>query len=272
MQISFVRFLKNFMTEENTNELENEESEISFWDHVEELRSRIIYSIIGIIVGCIIAGIFIDDIMNLILLQPATSAKLDLQNLKPFGQPFLYFKVILVVGIIIAFPFMLYQLWAFIKPALYEHEKKWVSSITFFTTLCFFSGVAFSYFVMIPSMLSFAASFGSDKIKNIIDINEYFSFLTMILLASGLLFEMPMVTFVLARFGIVTPKMLRKYRRHAIILILIIAAVITPTPDPISQLIFAAPLFLLYEISIWISAIGFKKRQLAEKIYENQNA
>jgi sec-independent protein translocase protein TatC len=248
----------------------NQENELGFWDHVEELRKRIIYAVLGIVVGCIIAGIFIDDIMNLILLQPATNAKLDLQNLKPFGQPFLYFKVILVVGIIISSPFILYQLWAFIKPALYEHEKKWVSTITFFTTLCFFAGVIFSYFVMIPSMLSFAASFGSEKIKNIIDINEYFSFLTMILLASGILFEMPMITFVLARFGIVTPKMLRKYRRHSIVLILIIAAVVTPTPDPISQLIFAAPLFLLYEVSILIAVFGVKKRAIAEQLRNEQ--
>lgn len=248
----------------------NQESELGFWDHVEELRKRIIYAVLGIVVGCILAGIFIEDVMNLVLLQPATSAKLDLQNLKPFGQPFLYFKVILVVGIIISSPFILYQLWAFIKPALYEHEKKWVSAITFFTTLCFFAGVIFSYFVMIPSMLNFAASFGSEKIKNIIDINEYFSFLTMILLASGILFEMPMITFVLARFGIVTPKMLRKYRRHSIVLILIIAAIVTPTPDPISQLIFAAPLFLLYEISILIAVFGVKKRNKAEELRSEQ--
>jgi len=119
--------------------------------------------------------------------------------------------------------------------------------------------VAFSYFVMIPSMLAFAASFGTDQIKNIIDINEYFSFITMILLASGIVFEMPMVSYVLSRVGILTPKFLRKYRRHSIVLILIIAAVITPTPDPISQLIFAAPLFVLYELSIFISYTASKK-------------
>lgn len=260
------------MSNEQINEIEEEESGLGFWDHVEELRRRIIYSVVGLLIGCLIAGVFIGNIMDLVLLKPAANANLDLQNLKPFGQPFLYFKVILVVGIIFSFPFMLYQLWAFIKPALYEHEKRWVSTITFFTSLCFFVGVAFSYFVMIPSMLAFAASFGSDKIKNIIDINEYFSFLTMILLASGILFEMPMISFVLARFGIVTPKMLRKYWRHSVIVILIIAAVITPTPDPISQLIFAAPLFLLYEISIWVAAIGMRKRQAAEAAGDYQKA
>lgn len=256
------------MVDDKIDEIEeNEEpkAEMGFWDHLEELRSRIIWSLVGLIVGCIVAGVFINDIMNYVLLQPAASAHLDLQNLKPFGQPFLYFKVILVVGIIIAFPFLLFQLWKFVAPALYDTERKWVGSITVLTSICFLSGVFFSYFVMIPSMLSFAASFGSDKIKNIIDVNEYFSFITMILLASGVLFEMPMVSFILSRVGILNPKMLRKYRRHAIVGILVLAAVVTPTPDPISQMIFASPLFVLYEISIWVSGIGARSRAKAQE-------
>ena len=112
-------------------------------------------------------------------------------------------------------------------------------------------------------MLAFAAYFGTEKIKNIIDINEYFSFLTTMLLATGLVFEMPMISYVLSRFGILKPTFLRKYRRHSIIVILIVAAVITPTPDPISQLIFATPLFILYEISILISKMAQKKFQSA---------
>lgn len=253
------------MTEKtDLNKSEEEDGEMSFWDHLEELRSRVVWSVVGLIVGSAIAGIFINDIMDLVLLRPAAAVKLDLQNLKPFGQPFLYFKVILVVGIIIAFPFILYQLWKFVAPGLYTKEKKWVGAITVFTSLCFLSGVAFSYFVMIPSMLSFAASFGSDKIKNIIDVNEYFGFVTMILLAAGVLFEMPMVSFILARFGIVTAKMLRKYRKHSIVGILILAAVMTPTPDPISQLIFASPLFVLYEISIIVAVFAAKLRAKSE--------
>lgn len=247
---------------ENFKEPEKEEEpggEMGFIDHLEELRNRIIWSLVGVIVGCIVSAVFITDIMNYILLFPAANSGLDLQNLKPFGQPFLFFKVILVVGIIISFPFTLFQLWKFIAPGLYMKERKWARSITFFTSLCFLSGVAFSYFVMLPAMLAFATSFGSSQIKNIIDINEYFSFITMIMLASGLLFEMPMVTWILSRFGILTPKFMRKYRRHAIIVILILAAVLTPTPDPISQLIFASPLFILYELSIAISHFAHKK-------------
>jgi sec-independent protein translocase protein TatC len=235
--------------------------DMSFLGHLEELRKRIVYSLISVIVFSIIAGIFIDQIMEYVLLTPATSVGLKLQNLKPFGQPFLYFKVIFVCGFIGAFPFFLFQLWKFISPGLYDNEKKWVRSITFFTSLCFFSGIAFAYFVMLPSMLGFASSFGSDDIANIIDINEFFSFISLIVLAAGILFELPMIAWVLARIGIMTPEFMRKYRRHAIVVILILAAILTPTPDPISQMIFATPLFFLYELSIFIAKAAYRKHQ-----------
>lgn len=234
---------------------DSEATEMSFFDHLGELRKRIIYALIGVALGCIIAGAFIDFIMNKILLAPATNVHLVLQNLRPFGQPFLYFKTILICGIILSIPLILFQLWKFIAPGLYESERRWAGKITFFTSFCFFCGVAFSYFVMIPSMLAFAESFGSAAIANNIDINEYFGFITMILLASGIMFEMPMLAFVLAKFGIVRARTLSRYRRHSIVVILILAAVLTPTPDPISQLIFAAPLFILYEISILVAKI-----------------
>ncbi len=237
--------------------------EMGFFGHLEELRKRIIYAVLGIVVGCCVAGYFIDDIMNTILLGPASESGIVLQNLKPFGQPFLYFKIVLIAGIIISIPYSLYQLWKFIAPGLYENERRWAGLITVFTSLCFLTGVAFSYFVMIPSMLAFAASFGTEMIKNQIDINEYFSFITTMLLASGLVFEMPMLAYILARYGLLTAGFMRKYRRHSIVVILIIAAVLTPTPDPISQLIFAAPLFILYEISILVAKMAQKKHATA---------
>ena len=245
--------------QEGSQNADEPQEEMGFLGHLQELRKRVIWAIVGIIVGCIISGVFINQLMEWILLRPATSVQMNLQNLRPFGQAFLYFKIIFVVGIILAIPFILYQLWKFISPGLYLREKRWVSRITFFTSLCFFIGVAFAYFVMIPTMLKFAASFGSSDIKNIIDINEYFSFVSLMMLASGLIFEMPMISYVLTRVGILTPKFLRKYRRHSIIVILIIAAVLTPTPDPINQLIFAIPLFVLYEISILISKLAEKR-------------
>lgn len=233
--------------------------EMGFFDHLGELRNRIIWSIVFIAIGCGISSFFIDFIMNQILLKPSVDVGLVLQNLRPFGQPFLYFKTILICGIILAVPMILYQLWKFIAPGLYDHEKRWVGKITFFTSFCFFAGVAFSYYVMIPSMLSFAQSFGSTAIKNNIDINEYFSFITMILLAAGIMFEMPMVAFVLTKFGMITSQTLRKFRRHSVVVILVFAAVLTPTPDPISQLIFAMPLFFLYEISILVAKFSKTK-------------
>jgi sec-independent protein translocase protein TatC len=126
--------------------------------------------------------------------------------------------------------------------------------------MCFLLGIAFSYFVLIPTMLDFAASFGSDTIENKIDVNAYFGFISLMLLASGVVFEMPMLSYVLSKMDLITPKFLSKYRKHSIVAILILAAVLTPTPDPISQLIFAFPIYLLYEISILVSFLVHKRR------------
>lgn len=258
-----MRFFKKKKIEQNpvtdANTAKEENVDMSFLEHLGDLRNKIIWSVVGLIIGCIIAGIFIEEIVKYILLNPAITYGLKLQNLRPFGQPILYFKLVFIMGFIISFPFMLYQLWRFIAPGLYQNERNWARIITFFTTLCFLTGVAFAYFLMIPTMLNFAAHFGSTDIVNNIDINEYLSFISMIILAAGLLFELPMVIYVLSRFGLLTPKTLRKYRRHSIILILILAAILTPTPDPISQLVFAAPLFVLYEISIFIAKLGEKQ-------------
>jgi sec-independent protein translocase protein TatC len=248
------------------NSTVDEDNEIGFFDHLEELRNRIIYAFLGVIAACIVTGIFIDPLMNFVLLQPAAKAKVSLQNLQPFGVPLLYFKVIFLSGIILAFPFILYQLWKFIAPGLYEHERYWVAKITFFTSLCFITGVAFAYFLMIPAMLEFAASFGTKIIRTDIDVTEYFGFMTMILLASGLIFEMPMLSFVLAKLGIINSKMLRKYWRHSTVGILVIAAIVTPTPDPINQLFFAIPLLILYEISILVAKFSGKKQPEPEAV------
>lgn len=237
------------------------QADMGFLGHVEELRKRILWAAVGIAIGCAISGFFIDVLMDEVLLKPAYLYNLKLQNLRPFGQPFLYFKLIFVIGIIFSFPFTLYQLWLFIAPGLYEKEQAWARKITAFTSLCFLVGVSFAYFVMIPAMLQFTASFGTAKIENNFDINEYFGFITTTILAAGLIFELPMITYVLSRFGLVTPKLMRMYRRHAIVCILVIAAVLTPSPDPVNQLIFAFPLWILYEISIVISKFALKSAE-----------
>jgi len=232
-------------------------AEMSFLEHLEELRWRLIYAIIGIIVGTIAAWIFIDQLVNFILLKPARDANANLQNLKPFGQIFLYVQVAIVAGIVISIPNIFYQFWKFIAPALKKREKKYIFSIVIFSSLCFLSGIVFAYYVMLPLALQFVAQFGSVDIVNNFAINEYMTIIMSLMLGSALVFELPMLSFFLTKLGVLTPAFMRKYRKYALVIILIFAAFLTP-PDPVSQLILAVPLVLLYEISIFISKISLK--------------
>ncbi|MFI5236337.1 MAG: twin-arginine translocase subunit TatC [Ignavibacteriales bacterium] len=233
--------------------------EMSFLDHIEELRWRIIYSLIGILVFTIAAWFFIDPVIEVVLLKPARDANASLQNLRPFGQLFLYVQVAITVGIVASLPNIFYQLWKFISPALKQREQKYILWIVFFSTFCFLTGIAFAYFVMLPLTMKFAAQFGTAEIANEFAIDEYMSIIISVMLAAGLVFELPMVSFFLSKLGILTPKFMRKYRRHAIVIILVLAAFLTPGADPVSQVILAVPLVLLYEISIFISKISAKK-------------
>lgn len=244
-----------------------QQDEMSFMGHLSELRKRIMYSALGLIVGMVIAAFFVDYLVNIVLLSPAVENSLKLQNLKPFGQPIMYFKIIFIAGFVLAIPFLIYQLWKFVSPGLYKNEQKWVIWITLSATFSFLIGLVFSYFVMLPSMVNFAATFGSKSIENVIDINEYLSFYTTMMLASGLVFELPVLTFILSTIGIVNSQFLRKYWRHSLVAILIIAAIITPTPDPVTQLVFAAPLVVLYEASIWVAK--FVEKGKAKKEAKN---
>lgn len=238
---------------------EKEEKEMTFLEHLEELRWRIIYSLIGLGVGALICWIFIDFLVDDVLLMPARRVGVELQNLKPFGQLMLYFEVAMVGGLIISLPNVFYQLWKFISPALRKKERRYISSIVAFSTLCFLLGIVFAYFVMLPYSLKFAAQFGSANIKNIFAIDEYMTIILSIMLGAGLVFELPMVSFFLTKLGILTPEFMRKYRRHAIVIIFIAAAFLSPGTDPVSQIILAVPLILLYEISILISKYSRKK-------------
>lgn len=241
---------------------EESDDEMGFLDHLEELRWRIVKAIVGIIVCAILVGVFIDDIMKYIIFAPAknTVPPLEIINLKPYGQFTLYMQVILIGGIILSVPNIIYQFWKFIEPALMPNERKYISGIVFFTSLCFIVGIVFAYFVLLPTALGFFASFGTDIILNQIDANEYMQFIISVCLLAGLVFELPMVSFFLSKVGILKPEFMKKYRKHAIIGILIIAAIMTPSPDVVSQIMLAIPLFILYEISILISKSAQKKR------------
>ncbi|NQW30883.1 MAG: twin-arginine translocase subunit TatC [Ignavibacteria bacterium] len=239
----------------------NKGNEMSFLGHLEELRSRITKAVVFILIGAGIAAFFRDWIMNEVLLSPATNANIKLQNLEPFGQAFLLFKVIFFSGLVISFPLVIHQVWRFVTPGLHSHERAYARWITLFTSLCFLAGVAFGYFMLIPSMMDYINVVSNPNISDNISTSAYFSFFINMVLASGMIFELPMVTWVLARMGIVTSKLMIRYRRHSIVAILIIAAVITPTPDPITQLMVAVPLYILYEISVGIAAATQKKRE-----------
>lgn len=230
-----------------------EHKEMSFLGHLGELRDRAFKAILWILVGAAVAGYFNDFIMNQLLLKPAVDANINLQNLEPFGQAFLLFKVIFFSGLVLAFPMVIYQVWAFIAPGLYVHERRWARWVTLITTFCFLAGVGFAYFLLIPSMMSYINAVANPNIEDNISTSAYFSFFVNMLLASGLIFELPLITWVLSKVGMVSSKLMSKYRRHSIVAILILAAVITPTPDPITQIMVAIPLYVLYEISVVIS-------------------
>lgn len=234
-------------------------AEMSFLEHLEELRWRLVYISVGIFVGAIIAWIFKDFIVEDLLLAPATAAKITLQNLKPFGQLFLYVQVALIIGFIISIPNFFYHLWRFISPALKENEKKYIAWIVFISSFCFLVGVMFAYKIMLPLTLEFAGQFGTEQIENNFAIDEYFSIIISVMLAAGVVFELPVLSFFLSKIGILSPKFMRKYQRHAIVIIMILSALLTPGTDPVAQMLLAIPLVILYEISILVSKIARKK-------------
>jgi len=246
----------------NSNDVIDDDSndvEMSFLDHLEELRWRLIYSIIGVVAGTIISWIFVDFLVEDVLLKPAKDNGLALQNLKPFGQLYLYFQVAIIGGIVLSLPNLFFQLWKFIAPALRKNERKYILLIVFYSTISFFIGMLFAYFIMIPFAFRFIHQFGTQLIKNEFAIDEYLSIIVSVILAAGVVFELPMISFFLTKMGILTPGFMRKYRKHAIVVILILAAVLTPGTDPVSQIVLAVPLVLLYEISIFISKMALKK-------------
>lgn len=239
------------------------DSDMGFLDHLEELRWRIIKSLVGIVIGSVVVGFFIDWIMNNIIFAPAAQSNppLSIINLRPYGQFIIYMEVIFIGGAVLSVPNIIYQIWKFVEPALKENERKYVTGVVVFTSLCFLSGVVFSYFLMLPAALGFFANFGSTIIENKISADEYMSFVISLVIASGLVFELPMLSFFLSKIGILKPSFMRKYRRHALVAILLIAGIVTPGPDITSQVMLGIPLVGLYELSILICKYSQKKTQ-----------
>jgi len=247
-------------------------AEMSFLDHLEELRMRILKGAIGVVVGIVIAFTFSDFFINEVLLGPVSkdfvvykwlgidAVNITLQSRRLPGQFFTFWGTLFMVGLIIGAPLFFHQIWKFVTPALESTEKIKTRFVVFFISFLFFVGVAFGYLILTPFALQFFTQFQiSELVRNDFDINEYFSSLTTWVLSTGIIFQLPMVSYFLSRIGLLTPDFLRKYRKHFIVVFFILGALLTP-PDPISQILIAIPLIGLYEISIAISGYANKKR------------
>ena len=231
-----------------------------FLDHLEELRWRLLKSLISVLIGSIVTFYFIDLIIEFLIKPTQNLANpMDLQVLKVQGMFMIKWGIALIGGFVLAIPVLTYQLWKFISPGLYLNERKYVGPLIFFTYLSFLVGLVFSYTVIIPFSLEFFTSVGVDQIENNFSINYYFNFVTWLMIGSGLIFELPVLVFILSIIGLLTPAFMSHYRRHSIVIILILSAFITP-PDPVSLVLMFIPLWLLYEISIGVSWLVNRKR------------
>jgi sec-independent protein translocase protein TatC len=276
---------------------EGGEKEMSFLEHLEELRWHVIRALAAVIVFTIVAFAMAPWVFENIIFAPA---RVDFPTFKflcrlgdmigseglcvkdiPFkvqsrnmtGQFTMHIMSSFILGLVVAFPYVVWEFWRFIKPGLQASERKYSRGAVGSVSILFFFGVAFGYYVIAPWMVYFLANYSiSDMIVNEFDITSYVSTVVMLVLGSGLLFQLPVVIYFLTKFGIVTPQFLRKYRKHSIVIILIIAAIVTP-PDPLSQTLITIPLYLLFEISIMISASVAKRkaREEAEELLKEQN-
>ena len=234
----------------------SDDKRLTILEHISELRRRLIRCVIAVSVTTVISFVFAKQIFE-ILKSPA--GEIDLIFIEMTEMIGIYMRVSLVSGIILVMPYLVYQLIMFISPALTRREKKRVYLILPWIALMFVGGVIFAYFILVPPAVNFLVTFGNDIASPQIKIGNYISIVSRLLLAIGLVFEMPVITTFLARLGIITPKWLSDKRKLAIILAFILAAIITPTFDPVNQTLVAAPLIILYEISIWLAKLVQRK-------------
>ena len=259
-------------------------TEMSFLDHLEALRWHLVRSAVAIVVFAIAAFVNKEFVFDKVILAAKNpdfltyralcklSERFDIDfcirevpfnliNIDISGQFTTHIYVSFITGFVLAFPYFLWELWRFIKPALSPKERKHSSGVVFFSSILFLTGVAFGYYIISPLSINFLGSYQiSDQVSNQINLNSFISTVTMLTLSSGVVFELPIVIYFLSKLGIVTPAFLKTYRRHSMVIILIIAAIITPSPDVTSQILVAIPLFLLYEVGIWVSAVVLKNK------------
>ncbi len=258
---------------------------MSFWEHLDELRGTLWRIIIALLVASIAAFAFKDILFDGIILAPKSKdfityrafcklgewlsmpslcidpSQFQLININLAGQFTSHMNISLVAGLILTLPYALWELWRFIKPGLNETEVRNARGAVAVVTFLFLVGVMFSYFLVAPLMINFLGGYEvSSSVINQIALTSYVSSITLMTLLMGLLFELPVLILFLTRIGIITPAFLRKYRKHTIIVILVVAGVITPSPDVFSQVIVAVPLYALFEISVALSSRMYKKR------------
>jgi sec-independent protein translocase protein TatC len=240
-------------------------SRMTILEHLEELRKRIMWSIAAVIGGFLLCWYWAEPLFAWMAV-PITQFLPAGEKLAFTGlvDPFmLYMKVALLAGVFVASPVILWQFWLFVSPALYRHERSIVVPFVVLTTVFFLSGGYFGYKIAFPMVVKFLLSVGQG-FRQVITINEYFSMASKVILGLGLVFELPVLIMVLARFGIVTPKFLLKYFKFAVLVIFIIAAIITPTPDIPTQCVFAIPMIGLYLLGVLVAWIFGKKRPVEE--------
>lgn len=268
--------------------MSNEErSQMSFLQHLEELRWRLVRSVAVILVLAVVIWCYQEWIMNNIFLSMAKpdfftfkffcenlnfmcteEIPINFQSTTMSGQFSYALLMSFLGGLVVSFPFVFYQLWSFVKPGLKANEQKMVKGIVFYVSLLFFSGILFGYFIVAPMSVQFFGSYQIAKgIKNDITISSYMSTVLSTVFYSGLFFLLPILSYIMAKIGIFSSGFLKKYRKHAIVVVLILSAIITP-PDMISQIIVSIPILLLYEIGIWV-AVGVERKRKRDEMKTN---
>lgn len=250
---------------EPSSELEQEPGgKMSFFEHLVDLRKRLINSAIAIGIGAMVGVTVAEKVIGFIArpMQEALRKAHQADKLiytSPAGMINLIITSGLYIGLGLAAPYVLYQVWLFVAPGLYKHERRAAATFIFSSLLLFVVGVAFGYFIMLPYVLAFLTSF-QGPFAPLISINEYIDFILIVLVGLGVIFELPVLVFFLALFGIVTPRFLWKNVRYAILIIAIVAAIVTPTPDALTMLIFMAPMVGLYFLSIGVAAFVVRSK------------
>jgi sec-independent protein translocase protein TatC len=267
--------------------MSDQQEEMSFLDHLEELRWRVIYAFIAIIVGAIVAFVAKSWVFDVVIFGPKNadfityqwlcsfsqmlnlgdafcfeSFDFVLQNISMSGQLSTHIMVSIIAGVIISFPFLITQVWMFLKPGLTKGEIKSTRGVVFFSSLLFTLGVLFGYYLIAPLSVLFLGGYQvSDLVANQINLNSFITTVSSVTLASGLIFQLPILIYFLAKLGFVTPELLKTYRKHALVIVLVLSAIITP-PDVMSQILVTIPVMFLYEISIVIARRVIKKQKV----------